>query len=401
MWQPRSVCIITQTIGFGGTEVHTLNLVRCLLDHGYRVELVSCRHNVYDGRIPLSPHVEMISTRLSVDERGAAALRKWRSFMDTLRSPVLIFPKGHSNLGSVHFLRACSEKFRKVYHIEHLEALSLPPKRSRMHLGGLVPGLGLWWYREHLKRRIKSFYVDRTVAVSRAVASRLLDDIGYAARKVRIVPNGIDWRRYRRDTALGASFRAAHRIPADAFVFGMVTRLERIKGIDVALEAFRRLSPGSRERPVRLAIAGEGSEEARLREQARRLGIAAETLFLGFAREPLAHYCASDVILFSSRKEGLPLALLEGMAAGCMPIVSRISGMPEAVDRPETGWVTNPEDPADLARAMEEALSLPPAAVAAMRTAAVRRVREHYDAHEKFRDILVAFRLHPGEGTPS
>ena len=97
---------------------------------------------------------------------------------------------------------------------------------------------------------------------------------------------------------------------------------------------------------------------------------------------------AYDVILFSSRVEGLPLGLLQGMAAGCLPIVTRISGMPEAVHSPEVGWVVPPESPDALAGAMSAALTLDPHTFAGMRQRVLRRIQEHFDVDRAYARLI-------------
>src|SRR5207253_3088077 len=140
-----------------------------------------------------------------------------------------------------------------------------------------------------------------------------------------------------------------------------------------------------------LVIAGEGYQAEQLKALAQDLGLQDRARFIGFASRPEDMLSGCDVILFSSRVEGLPLGLLQGMAAGCVPIVTRISGMPEAVNSRDVGWVVTPEDPADLCAAMSRVLSLDGHVLSRMRENVVRRVREHFDlaeSHRRFLEVL-------------
>jgi len=101
--------------------------------------------------------------------------------------------------------------------------------------------------------------------------------------------------------------------------------------------------------------------------------------FAGFLSDPKPALWATDCILFSSRLEGLPLGLLEGMAAGCLPVVTRISGMPEVITDPNLGWVVEPEDPEALAAALRQVAALDDAAVAGYRERGVAHIRSHFD----------------------
>jgi glycosyltransferase involved in cell wall biosynthesis len=76
------------------------------------------------------------------------------------------------------------------------------------------------------------------------------------------------------------------------------------------------------------------------------------------------------------------------MAAGCIPIVTRIAGMPEAVNSPDIGWVISPESPEELCSAMQEVVALDAIKLSQMRQNAVRRVQVAFDADESYRKIL-------------
>jgi glycosyltransferase involved in cell wall biosynthesis len=299
---------------------------------------------------------------------------------------LLIFPKGDSNFGQNGFLKACRQAFDRIVFIEHLEARQRPKGGKRWL--GIVPGLGLWWHKRRVLSRRGSRYADCIVAVSRQVRNRLVDDLGFDSRKVFVVHNGVAWQRLRRDESVGAGIRKKYAIPRDAMVFGMLSRLHPQKGIDLAIRALSLIVAKDPSTRAYLAIAGEGAQLQELRELSRQLGVENRTNFLGFVRDPVDILSAYDVILFSSRNEGLPLALLEGMAAGCIPIVTRISGMPEAVNSPDIGWVVSPESPRDLCAAMQSVLRLDTRRISELRDASARRVRENFDLAQSQRRIL-------------
>ena len=177
-------------------------------------------------------------------------------------------------------------------------------------------------------------------------------------------------------------------IPPDAFVFGMLCRLSHEKGVDNALRALARLNAKHPDRSFYLVVAGEGSELDMLKALADQLGVQNRVKFVGFVKTPAAMLSAYDVILFSSRVEGLPLGLLQGMAAGCIPIATRISGMPEAVHSPEVGWVVSPDDPAALSDAMNAVLTLDVQKRLEMRQRVIRRVQDSFDLAECNRRIV-------------
>ncbi|MBA2565780.1 MAG: glycosyltransferase family 4 protein [Gemmatimonadetes bacterium] len=164
--------------------------------------------------------------------------------------------------------------------------------------------------------------------------------------------------------------------------------MSREKGPDIALEAYRLLHAMQLQRETRLIVAGDGPEADTLKDLAAQYGLADRVLFTGFVARPVEVLSSMDAIVFSSRQEGLPLALLEGMAAGALPIVTRVGGMPEVINDPELGWVVEAGDVAGLAQAMAEATALDRPTIAARRERVLERVRTGFDAQTTYRMLL-------------
>jgi glycosyltransferase involved in cell wall biosynthesis len=391
----KSICLVIETNSFGGAEIHTLSLIRLLLNKNYHIELITCRNNVYDEKIKLlnTDRVKLIRTDLRVNDIGMITRKKWADLFNKKNSDKLIFPKNGNNLGSIDFLMTCKRYFKKIYYIEHIEADPMPIKTSKIYMRGFIKGLGLWWYRERWLRKKRALFADRIIAVSAKVGERLIQDCGYPANKISVVPNGINWREFERKEESGSKFRQKYNIPFDTFVFGMIARLRRVKGIDIALEALHLLLKMQIRKPVFLVIAGEGKEENILRDIVINLRLEDKVIFMGFINRPQDVISAYDAILFPSRKEGLPLALLEGMAAGCLPIVSNVSGMPEVVNSPEIGWVIEPENTIALCNAMYNVLQLEESIIATMRRSIVNRIKENFDAEKSYQKILSILEL--------
>lgn len=388
------ICILTEAKAFGGVEIHTLGLIAALIETGYRVNLISCRHKYYDDLIcnnGWGDRVHIIHTELSVGrgfgEEGSSNIKGWIDLFRCISKGVLIFPKGNNAMGSLRFLRVCRSHFRKIVFIEHLED-PRAPKKSRRLFGFIPIGIGLWWYREGLLKYLQPQYADLLIAVSDKIKQRLVEDWGNKPRKITVVRNGVSWRKFARNYEHQAAFRSAYHLPGNAFVFGMLARLRHEKGIDIALEAFRRLLQMVDGTPIYLVIAGRGPDEEELLHLRTELGLERYVIFTGFVSDVREVISGFDVILFSSRLEGLPIGLLEGMAAGCVPIVTRVSGMPEVVTSPDIGFVVTPEDPEDLAGAMREVLLLDEDSLAMLRANAVHRIRDAFDLDTCTKKIL-------------
>ena len=169
-------------------------------------------------------------------------------------------------------------------------------------------------------------------------------------------------------------FRPPPGVPRDReLVF--VGRLIAQKGVHVLLDALDRLREAGR-RPV-LTVVGAGPEEAALRSQAARLGLAEQVAFAGMRRgADLAALLARHqvVVVPSLGSEGLGLAALEGIACGCVAVGSAVGGLPEAVG---PCGVTVPDgDPEALAGALGELLG-DPERMARFRAAAPAHLAPH------------------------
>ena len=138
-----------------------------------------------------------------------------------------------------------------------------------------------------------------------------------------------------------------------------VGRLVAGKGHDVAIELTARLRRAGR--PVRLAIAGSGPEEERLRLLARETGIAADVDLMGpLPREGVrALLAASSVVLMPSASEGLPLVAIEAAQAGRPVVAFGVGGVAEVVRDGETGFVVPPGDVDALAAKVFELIDNP------------------------------------------
>jgi glycosyltransferase involved in cell wall biosynthesis len=167
-----------------------------------------------------------------------------------------------------------------------------------------------------------------------------------------VIPNGVDAGAIRaRVDALRQS--APARARGCAFLF--LGRISKDKGFLVLLNAFAAVR--SRSEETRLVAVGPVDEavEAEVRSQEGRLSRDVE--FVGLVETPSDHLAVADVFVLPSFHEGLPISLLEAMAAGLPAVVTTVGDMPAVVRPGETGWLVDPGDQAGLESAMVEAAS--------------------------------------------
>jgi glycosyltransferase involved in cell wall biosynthesis len=232
--------------------------------------------------------------------------------------------------------------------------------------------------------------VARFAMVSEFTARQWID-AGLRAGSVEVVHNGVDLDAFEpSDQAKRHDIRASLGIPDDAFLVLYAGRLDPKKGVDVLLQAWRRLglSPGE----GRLVILGDPSfflsrtKADDLGSSLREMSDPTTTLFVGHRPDPAPLFGAADVVAVPSRwPDPFPLVVLEAMACGTPVVASRVGGIPEAVAGPFPSHLVEPGSVDALAERL--------AALRGWRStdpALGKRCRQHIVSHFPFRRTLDA-----------
>jgi glycosyltransferase involved in cell wall biosynthesis len=186
-------------------------------------------------------------------------------------------------------------------------------------------------------------HFDKVVAVSNEVAQRLVDS-GVEPQKIREIRNGIDLRPF--DTAPPSLADGRNGGP----LVGLVGRLSREKGVDTYLRA---ASLVLREIPeARFVVVGDGPEQATLENLLKELGIADYVKLLGRRDDMPGVYASLDAIVSTSRQEGLPMVLLEGMASRIPFLATPVGKVPTIIENDVTGVLFPVDDEGTLAKAL-------------------------------------------------
>jgi glycosyltransferase involved in cell wall biosynthesis len=139
-------------------------------------------------------------------------------------------------------------------------------------------------------------------------------------------------------------------IPEDALVVGTIANFRELKGHRYLIQAaaqIRRAVPRAR-----FVLVGGGPLEAEVRRQARELGLDGIVVFAGYREDALRVASSFDLFVLPSVHEGFPIALLEAMALGKPVVVTRVGGVPEAIEDGRHGLLVSPRDPRALADAI-------------------------------------------------
>lgn len=228
-----------------------------------------------------------------------------------------------------------------------------------------------------LERRL-SAWTRIVVNVSRAQEREGLALGLFAPNQSRVIRNGVDVARLGAHALDRWDARAALGLEQAPPVVGCAARFDAVKRLDVLLRAAAVVRPA----PT-LALLGRGPEEGRLRALAAELGLGGRVRFAGEVAEAAHRFSAFDVFAAPSRKEGLPLAVIEAMALGVPVVASDIPAHREALGEASLGLV--PGTVEGFASGLERVLA--DAALRAGLGAENRtRARSEFDA----RDMLAA-----------
>ncbi|SFS16756.1 Glycosyltransferase involved in cell wall bisynthesis [Granulicella pectinivorans] len=214
------------------------------------------------------------------------------------------------------------------------------------------------WYDNDMAARVYGI-IDRlvlrqytaVVAVSQAVEERL-KDAGVLPRKIWLIRNGIDLNPFLSIPLRDGGIGTEHTLH-----IGLGGRLTREKGIDVFLRAAHGVLEVLPD--VRFSVAGDGPDRVELQCLIDELHIEGNVRLLGRCLDMPLFYASLDMLVSSSRQEGLPIGLLEAMASGLPVIATAVGEVPKMILNGRTGTLVPPEDVEALTREMLRLLGDP------------------------------------------
>jgi glycosyltransferase involved in cell wall biosynthesis len=370
---PRTVAYVIFGLACGGAEMVLLELVRGLDRSRYRPVVISLAPPAELSRAFEDSGVELHHLGLRRIHQAplifAKALRLVRRLRPDLLHGVLFYGDFTARL---------------------LAMLGAAPRVvSAIHSTVVGPR----WHAELL--RITDRFADSVTAVSDAVARARLEAGTVSADKLTVIPNGIDLARFARPTEveLGA-LRERFGLAAGDRVMLSVGRLEPEKNHEMLLRVFARVR--ARFPDALLLIVGSGGLQAALERRAIELAIESRVRLVGHVSPVAPIYHLAELFVLASRFEGLPMVVLEAMAAGLPMVLTSVGGIPEVVEDGRTGWLVPAGDEAQLEAALVRALGAPAAEREAIARAAASDVRARFgmermvSSTEQLYDALLA-----------
>jgi glycosyltransferase involved in cell wall biosynthesis len=218
-------------------------------------------------------------------------------------------------------------------------------------------------------------WADRLIAVSTEVKAFHLEKTAVPEEKVLVIENGVDVAAFDGYEKQAQVIRAEFGISPNAPVLGIIGRLKPQKDLPTFLQAAVEIL---RARPdTRFLVVGDGPLQPELQAQAQALGLFPALVFTGMRKDVPAILASIDILVLSSLWEGLPVILLEAMAAARPVVSTAVDGIRGVALPDETALLVPTSSPSALAQACLQLIGDPQRA-RQMGTVGRGRVLENY-----------------------
>lgn len=344
--RPIRIERIIARLNIGGPARHTILLTRHHRDMGFVSELVAGRESPGEGNMlwlaaenGVEPVIiPALGRELSPLRDPAVLFSLYRRFR-RLRPDVV--HTHTAKAGAVGRVAAWLARVPVRIHTFHGHVFSgyFSPAKTRFFI--------------ELEKRLARISTRIIVLGQRQQAEILGLGIGRPEQYVQ-VPLGLDLSAFLKAGEHAGELRSELGIPEDAPLVAIVARLVPIKNHDVFLRAAALVSEQLPN--ARFLIVGDGPERARLEALAEQMGLREQILFLGFRDDLPRIYADCDATALSSNNEGMPVALIESLAAATPAVATDVGETRAVISDGKSGFVVPPSDPGALAGALLELL---------------------------------------------
>jgi L-malate glycosyltransferase len=188
---------------------------------------------------------------------------------------------------------------------------------------------------------------DRVTGVGQVIRQVLIDNEGIPPNRIQVIYNGIETARFTRSAEVRAAIRGQWGLAPTDFAVIQVARLDPVKDHAAAIRAAERVA--ARAESVHFFFVGDGPERAEVEAMVRYRNLERRVHVLGTRGDVPKLLQAADAALLTSRSEGIPLTLIEAMAAGLPVVSTRVGGVGEVIEDGLQGYLVEPGDDSALA----------------------------------------------------
>lgn len=327
MSEPIRVVHLIDSLKFGGAEMLLFELIPRLEAYGFRPTVLYCEpgplvEEFKNNKIPVThlPWLARVDPLLLV--RMEKAIRK--------EHPKIV----HTHLFKSDFHGRLAARIAGV-----------PVVVSTLHNCNA-------WAKNSLFGLIYGFtakFADKFIAVADEVRDYATHYLRIPPQKLITIPNAVSIERFEGKSVEGLAVRKEFNISPDAPLLGIIGRLEPQKDHENFLWAADRIHKNNQN--ARFFIVGDGYLHDQLVTLTNSLGLQDVVIFCGLRKDIPAVMAALDVLVISSHYEGLPVVLLEAMAASRPVVSTAVSGVISVVEDGETGILVEPSNSDALADA--------------------------------------------------
>ena len=326
------VLYITNSLNYGGLERVVIDICR-YLDPAEFEPMVAC----IKWKGPQAKLLEDVGIPVFTLKKEETAFAKYSTFIE-LRKIIrennidVIHTHNTGPLLEAMIARLFSSSFPQIIHTDHTRA-RWPDKKRYM-----------------VFERIASKYVHSMIAVSDEAKEKLMLFEHIPENKIEIIDNGIPVENFRVGSSVASELKKELKIDHFKYVIGLCVVLRKQKGIVHLLDAL----PGIIKVCPDLVcvIGGSGPEKEELEKHASKLHLQDNIRFIGPRDDVGRVLSIFDVYILPSEWEGLPLSLLEAMAAQRCIVATAVGGVPKALENGGCGILVPPGNPTALSEAI-------------------------------------------------
>jgi O-antigen biosynthesis protein len=345
MDEPQKIVYFSDAIFLGGAEEYLKLLIPEIDRERYLPRVV------LSPRPAIQPLVQFFEKQgIPVDFLETHDLSPLPSFLAPLRYFLQHRP------AIVHF--NLNNSFGCFFPILAARCAGVPWRLATEHLAfELASGKRAGPRTKRLVKKIMTWCLHYTIAVSQANKRLLMRDYKIPSIHIKLIRNCIDASRYRFSAEGRERVRREFGVSAEQVLVGTVARFSFQKGHEYTVEAIPAILKAFPQ--TRFLFVGEGPEREKILQKSHDLGLQDVVFFSGARQDVAEALSAMDIFLLTSIFEGLPLSVLEAMAVGLPVIATRVSGTPEAVLHELTGLLIPPADAVAVSQAVKDLLADP------------------------------------------